>query len=397
MLQRNLDVNIITGTPQIQERSEADKHSDWYQAEPGIWLPPTTLDGAPLERIRLPDGKTSSRTEIYYNAVLEVCRRPHEQPVVAQFMTNMRPKALPWLRRLRQSGVAMLYSVSQFPTWPQKPIKRLLRQRGYRQTYNEFDALVTNSEVIEQFLRKIGVTTRIEYIPNGVNLKRFHPVNSEQEKKSAQDLRGRFGIPADHKVIVAVGAVMPRKAPEEIIKAWRLLLSRFPNTHLLFVGPTSHKHDSRLAKFGSNIDDLIDTSGASSNVHFAGIVDDVESYLRASDIFVLASRREGTPNSVLEAMACGLPALVCPYQGISPGIGQAGEQYQLVQRTPEAISAALSGLLENPDSAASQGDRGRRFVVENVDQNTTLDRYASLYEELGAMAMKRAGGTSLVS
>jgi glycosyltransferase involved in cell wall biosynthesis len=389
LLQRNLDVNIITGTPQIQERSEADKHSDWYQAEPGIWLPPTTLDGAPLERIRLPDGKTSSRTEIYYNAVLEVCRRPHEQPVVAQFMTNMRPKALPWLRRLRQSGVAMLYSVSQFPTWPQKPIKRLLRQRGYRQTYNEFDALVTNSEVIEQFLRKIGVTTRIEYIPNGVNLQRFHPPRSEPEHQARAALRERFDIPAEHKVIVAVGAIMPRKGPDKVLQAWRRILPHLPDTHVMFVGPRADTHDPKLQKFGAEFEDLVANSGAPDQVHFAGIVDDVENYLRAADVFILASNREGTPNSVLEAMATGLPCLFTPFLGISAGLGRADEHNQLVEREPEAIASALTDLLQNDAMGKSFGERGQRYVVDNVDQQHSLDHYVALYQELAAAAAQR--------
>ena len=147
-------------------------------------MPQTTLDGAPLERIRLPDSKNRVRTQIYYDALLEVCQRQSQGPVVAQLLTNMRPQALPWLRRLKSSGVATVYSVSQFPTWQQKPAKRIFRRRGYRQVYNAFDALVTNSEAIEEFLRDIGVTTRIEYIPNGVNLQRFHPIRSEQERQA---------------------------------------------------------------------------------------------------------------------------------------------------------------------------------------------------------------------
>jgi glycosyltransferase involved in cell wall biosynthesis len=389
LLQRNLDVRVMTGTPQIEERSESDIESGWYEAKPGSWLPHTTLDGASLERIRLPDSKKRSRTQIFYDALVEVCQRPHNGPVVAQLLTNMRPEALPWLRQLKNSGVATAYSVSQFPTWPQKPLKRIMRRRGYQKVYNEFDALVTNSEAIEQFLREIGVTTRIEYIPNGVNLQRFHPANSSQEQQAGQALRERFGIPTDHQVIVAVGAVMPRKGPDQVIKAWRLILARFPNTHLLFVGPRSDTHDPKLVKFGSEIAELIKTSGATDKVHFAGIVDDVESYLRASDISILASKREGTPNSVLEAMATDLPCLVTPYIGISTGIGRAGEHYQLVERNPEAIAAALGGLLESPALRQEQGARGRRYVVENADHNVSLDRYAELYEELGAMALRR--------
>ena len=379
----------MTGTPQLQERSESDTEVDWYEAEPGCWLPQTILDGAPLERIRLPDSKSSARTRIYYDGLLEVCQRPVDVPVVAQLLTNMRPEALPWLHQLKKCGIATAYSVSQFPTWQQKPSKRFFRRRGYRKVYNAFDALVTNSETIKEFLRDIGVTTRIEYIPNGVNLQRFHPIGSEEERQKREALRHRFGIPADHKVIVAVGAVMPRKGPDKVLGAWRKVLPRFPDTHLLFVGPRSDTHDPKLKQFGSEIAELVASSGAPDQVHFAGIVDDVDNYLRAADIFVLASAREGTPNSVLEAMATGLPCLVTPYIGMSTGIGRAGEHYQLVERNPEAIASALIDVLQDEKASDTAGSPGQRYVVENVDQQHSLDRYAALYEELAATASKR--------
>jgi len=379
----------MTGTPQIQERSEADTAIDWYQAAPGSWLPQTILDGAPLERIRLPDSKNRVRTQIYYDKLLEVCQRKTQAPVVAQLLTNMRPQALPWLRRLQNSGVATVYSVSQFPTWHQKPAKRIFRRRGYRQVYNAFDALVTNSEAIELFLRNIGVTTRIEYIPNGVNLQRFHPIRSQQERQARQTLREGFGIPAQHKVIAVVGAIMPRKGPDIVLQAWRRILPHFPDTHVLFVGPRADTHDPKLKKFGAEVAALVASSGATNQVHFAGIVNDVENYLRAADIFILASNREGTPNSVLEAMATGLPCLVTPYLGISAGIGQAGEHYQLVERNDEAIAAALIGLLKNASQGSVLGNTGQRFVVANLDQKLSLDRYAALYEELAAAAAER--------
>jgi glycosyltransferase involved in cell wall biosynthesis len=389
LLQRELDVRVMTGTPQIQERSEADTHFDWYEAAPGSWLPETVLDGAPLERIRLPDSKNRARTQIYYDALLEVCQRPADGPVVAQLLTNMRPQALPWLRKLGKSGVATVYSVSQFPTWQQKPAKRIFRRYGYKKVYNAFDALVTNSEAIQQFLREIGVTTRIEYIPNGVNLQRFHPARSEQEQQDRQALRARFGIPEQHKVIAVVGAIMPRKGPDIVLRAWRRILSQHPDTHVLFVGPRADTHDPKLKKFGTDVAELVASSGAEQQVHFAGIVNDVENYLRAADMFILASNREGTPNSVLEAMATGLPCLVTPFLGISAGIGRAGEHYQLVERNGDAIAAALTGLLENAAQANALANAGQRFVEANLDQQRSLDRYAALYEELAAAALQR--------
>jgi len=381
----------MTGTPQIEERSESDVDSSWYDADPGTWLPPSTLDGAPLDRIRLPDSKKRSRTQIYYDAVIQVCERPCDSPQVVQMLTNMRPNALPWLRRLKSDGVAIMYSVSQYPTWPQKPIKRLFRGRGYRKVFNEFDALVTNSETIEGFLRDLGVTTRVEYIANGVNLSRFHPVESAEDERARQDMRARFNIPGQAKVIAVVGAVQPRKSPDTVIRAWRLLLQQHPDTHILFVGPRADTHDPKLREFGQKIAQLIEESPAPEQVHFAGIVDNVEDYLRAADLFVLASKREGTPNSVLEAMATGLPSLVTPYIGISPGIGEAGEHYRLVEREPEVIAGAFDDFLKNPAAAAELAQRGRRYVVEHADQQRSLDRYAALYEELAATAARRRG------
>ena len=389
LLARDLDVQIMTGTPQIQERSEADSDKSWYEAAPGSWLPPITLDGAPLERIRLPDSKSRARTQIYYDALLEVCQRAAQGPTVAQLLTNMRPQALPWLRRLQQSGVATVYSVSQFPTWQQKPLKRILRRRGYQKVYNSFDALVTNSQAIEAFLRDIGVTSHIEYIPNGVNLQRFHPARSAADEQARTSLRERFGIPEGHKVIVAVGAIMPRKGPDKLLQAWRRILPQFPDTHVLFVGPRADTHDPKLQTFGTEVEELVASSGAPDQVHFSGIVDDVDNYLRAAEIFVLASSREGTPNSVLEAMATGLPCLVTPFLGISAGIGQPGEHYQLVERTPEDIAAALTGLLQDEAMGRAFGERGQRYVVDHVDQQHSLDRYAALYRELGAIAGRR--------
>jgi glycosyltransferase involved in cell wall biosynthesis len=174
-VERGMDVRIMTGTPQIDERSESDLMENWYEANPGSWLPTSSLDGVPLHRIRLPDNKNYTRSKIYYNALAEMCQEPRDSRLVVQLLTNMRPNATPWLRQLKSNGAAILYSVSQYPKWPQKPVKRLFRHRGYRNVYNEFDALVTNSSAIKEFLLDIGVRTRIEYIPNGVDLNRFQP------------------------------------------------------------------------------------------------------------------------------------------------------------------------------------------------------------------------------
>jgi glycosyltransferase involved in cell wall biosynthesis len=373
----------------LSERSEADTDVDWYENTPGTWLPQTILDGAPLERIRLPDDKGKARNKIYYDALLEACRRDLQGPVVAQLLTNLRPGARPWLRKLRQNNIATSYSMSTYPKWPGKLNKRLIRTPAYRRLFSELDALITNSEPIRTFLQKLDIPTRIEYIPNGVNLERFHPVDSHPDQDDKCALRGSLGIPAGHRLIVSVGAIMPRKGSVHVIRAWSNILEEFPDTHLLFVGPRADVFNAKLKGYNEKISRLIDSSRAPGQVHFTGVVDDVERYLRAADIFVLASDREGTPNSVLEAMASELPCIVTPFSGISSAIGVPDTHFRQVAREPEAISRALRAYLKDPQLAMTQGKTGRRFVIENADRNKTLDQYAELYRELGEAALSR--------
>ena len=381
-LERGMDVRIVAGTPEAHDRTEVDIKAGWYGEAPGCWLPPSTLDGVDLERMRLPDGDNVARIRAFYEAVVDVCRRPSEGPVVLQVLTNLRPEALPVLRHLKKQGVIIVCSVSVFPNWPKKKLKRIYRRYSYRRLYNEFDALVTNSEPIAGFLREMGVRPRIQYIPNGVKLQRFHPMESDQDRQAVSALRQSLGIPQHHKVISTVGAVMPRKGQDKLIKAWRILLSRCPDTHLLIIGPRADLHNPKFVELRRELSELIEQSGAAEQVHFTGPVDDVEAWLRASDIFALPSSREGTPNSLLEAMATGLPCVITPFIGISAAIGVAGEHYHLVDRRPQAIADALLMLLESKERRVQLGESGRRFVVENADQNVSLDSYARLYTDL---------------
>ncbi|MEM9254106.1 MAG: glycosyltransferase [Pseudomonadota bacterium] len=389
LLARGLDVQLLTGTPLLEERTEADADLNWYQAAPGDYLPESQLDGAPLQRVRLPDHKGRVRTRIFYDSLAQMCAQDAAGAVVAQLLTNLRPEAKPWVDQLKNAGVATLYSVSQFPSWPSKPTKRLLRGSGYRKVYNAFDALVTNSPAIEVFLRDIGVTTRIEYIPNGVDLQRFRPPDTEQLQCERNALRSRLGIDTRAPVMITVGSIMPRKGPDLAIQAWRRLLSDFPDLHLLLVGPRQDKYDERLAEFSAGLEQSIADSGAPQQVHFSGQIDDVENWLRAADVFVLPTNREGTPNSVLEAMATGLPTVVTEFTGLSSAIGQPGKHFQLVKREADAIAAPLREWLADKNARVLWGESGVSYIRHEMDQRITLDRYTNLYIELGQRALQR--------
>jgi glycosyltransferase involved in cell wall biosynthesis len=117
-------------------------------------------------------------------------------------------------------------------------------------------------------------------------------------------------------------------------------------------------------------------------VHFVGLADDVESYLNGSDLFVLPSQREGMPNSVIEAMACGTPVVITPFLGLSDDLGTAGKQYLLAGFDAHSLAATIATVLEDPSLRDSLSKQGRAWIETTMDLQDSLDRYANLYHEL---------------
>ena len=144
------------------------------------------------------------------------------------------------------------------------------------------------------------------------------------------------------------------------------------------MGQDQQKH----AQFHDRIARLVAQAPKPDRIVFTGKVTNVEEYLRAADLFVFPSSREGMPNVVLEAMATRLPCILTPFQGLPAEFGQLGRHYRLVPRTPEALAAAIRDCLENRDAAEQMGEDAHTWAVQNLDVETSLDKYARLYHEL---------------
>jgi glycosyltransferase involved in cell wall biosynthesis len=112
---------------------------------------------------------------------------------------------------------------------------------------------------------------------------------------------------------------------------------------------------------------------------------DVPSYLQASDVFVLPSRREGLPNALLEAMAAGLPCIAADLPGITRWLLEDGESGWLVPPGDvEALERALVTLLEDRERAAQLGARARRRVEALCSIDAVAAAYLDIYTRLAA-------------
>lgn len=383
---RNLACRIITGTPQLKKIMADDKFSSWFSMKAGDILPVEYLGEIPVHKIRLPDEKPANRSVIYYRYMLSVCRDPQSRPDVLQMIADLPVNCLPLLTKLRRLGIPTLYAYTLPPKGSSNPIKRRWQLFQLRRNFNSFNCIIANSRTNRDQLLRLGVKSRIEVILNGVDLRNFYPVVNKMEKMA---IRAKLSCPQTGKIIVSVGAVHPRKGIDLLLQAWPRLASKIPDAHLYLIGMRHDLNNPKLNKFRYSIETLVGSSGAADRIHFLGYLLNVAEYLRAADLLLFPSRIEGMPNALIEAMACGLPVVTCPFIGISPDLGRPDVDFVLADHNPEAIARAAADVLMDNKMQRRLSQNARSWVVETMDLEQTLDRYATLYREMASIANKR--------
>jgi sugar transferase (PEP-CTERM/EpsH1 system associated) len=227
-------------------------------------------------------------------------------------------------------------------------------------------------DLADWWVRKIGIPSeKMSVIHNGVNINLFRP-----EKKRLDLLPKGFAPPAVF-VIGAVGRLEKVKDQVTLARACLRLLELRPTLRsklrLVIVGDGSLRSD---------IEDILESAGAGELAWLPGFRDDAADLYHAFSVFVLPSRSEGISNTLLEAMASGLP-VVATRVGGNLEIVEEGRTGQLVPaRDPEAMAAALLSYIDKPCLAAAHGRAARRRVVRNFDLVRMVRAYGQIYEKM---------------
>ncbi len=202
-------------------------------------------------------------------------------------------------------------------------------------------------------------------LTNGLDTDLFHPA-SAGERSAA---RLAVGLPEKAVVALFVGRWEKSKGSRELTQALKAALTRFPDVHFVSIGPVLDR-PSRL-----------ELEQCFSRARFLGPVEPrkVNSFYHASDIFVLPSYREGLPNALLEALACGLLAIVTPVGGI-PSIVRDKMNGIIVQpRDPASLEMALIDCLYDFERTQALRTAARQTIP---DMRLDLVSVASQVHEL---------------
>ncbi len=375
---RGIKVTVVTGTPKAKKITDEDHSQPWYQYCPGELIPTDSVEGITVHQVRLPDHTGWRRTIIFNQALLKFCFHSGQNPDIVQFLTPLPPRSIPWLMWLRILGIARVFSYTLPSDLPVEFLQRSVYKWSLKRLYRHLDCLVASSEVTRDIISGLVPERRFEVIPNGVDLERYRPGTIIERRQ----LRESMGLKNDDQVITTVCAVHPRKGVDLLLESWGSLTLKYPRAHLFIVGPRHDQVDPNLSSFSRKLKFLVNASGAGDRVHFTGSVDNVEEYLRSSDVFAFASQKEGMGNVVLEAMASSLPVILTPFTGLPKAFGLPDSHYILVNRGAEELAAGISSLLDDDNLRHKLGQNARRLVEETMGMEQILDRYAVLYHEL---------------
>ncbi len=222
---------------------------------------------------------------------------------------------------------------------PQRQSSGWIWDRLRQLLYRWADVVTANSHGTLEAMRRYVPEHKLALVPNPIE----PPALNARKKKTSS-------------TILNVGSLTHQKAHDILLKAFACMSPRFLGWKLAIVG------DGKLRK---TLCDQAESLGISDRVDWHGQVRNVYEYYDSADIFVLPSRYEGMPNALLEAMSCGLPAIVSdaspgPLEYVKHGVTG------LVAPVDDApaLAAAIERLIDDPPLRCRLGIAARERVAE---------------------------------
>lgn len=233
--------------------------------------------------------------------------------------------------------------------------------------------LAVSRRLAERMASEVGIPpAAVSVIPNGVDLARFSTV----DRGSA---RGSFGLSGDVMAIGHAGRLVEVKDQASLVEAAARLKADGLSFRVLIAGE---------GPLRAALESQISAHGLADHVRLLGHVPDIERFYAALDVFVLCSRSEGMPNTILEAMAAGVSVIATRVGGADELVVDGTTGFLIPPGRPDSLASSLETLARNQQQRVALGAAGRSRAVQEFSVGGMLDSYRTLY--LGARPGTRA-------
>lgn len=208
---------------------------------------------------------------------------------------------------------------------------------------------------------------RMSVIPNGVNLEAF-----QRDLKARDDLRGEWNVSPDTLVVGYFGRLSKVKGPDILLKAFASVVQENLKCKLVIAGSGEERE---------YLETLAGKLEVAKNVLFLGHRMDAPRVLSAFDLFVLPSRREGMPNSLLEAMATGLPFVAVEVDGVREIVSSEWKEALVPPGDVESLAKTLSIFLQDESKRIFQSALNKKKIAD-YSLRRMIAGYEEIYEKM---------------
>lgn len=247
------------------------------------------------------------------------------------------------------------------------------------------DCVIGVSDSTVEDLRRIGVGSpaTLRVVRLGLELEPFLVA----DERSGEEFRREFGLREGETLVVTVGRLVAIKRHDVAIRAAARAHAGNCSIRLVIVG------DGPLR---AELEALAETLGMGDRVHFAGYRGDLVQIASGADVALLSSDSEGTPVWLIEASACGVPAVTTNAGGVREVVPE-GAGIVVPRGDHEALGAALAELTGDPKRRATMGAAARRHVAQRYAAGRLLRDIERLYAELLARRPRRGAEVGSVA
>jgi glycosyltransferase involved in cell wall biosynthesis len=228
--------------------------------------------------------------------------------------------------------------------------------------------IVLNRDAVDKATQLSITSNRLHYIPNPVSTD-FRPPSTEERLRARDFVGVKNGLTG----IGVVGTLCPRKRQLDVVYALKHLNRK--DVVLVLCGP-SEGHPEADPEYKKHC--MLEAEAAGVSCIYINFVDDVKRVLWGLDIFVMASEREGMPNALLEAMACGLSCVGADIPGVSDIIEDQYNGFLYPCGDVASLSKQLESLISIPTKSRHVGVRATSSAKQNFSSFVMDQKYMAL-------------------
>lgn len=246
----------------------------------------------------------------------------------------------------------------------------------YRLTRSWVDIVVANSNAGAAFnQRTLGhVPSAYRVVHNGVNAEKFHP-------REGSVVRRELGVAESALVIGMFASFKLQKNHALLFAAFKQACQHLPEARLLLVGDELYGGMHGSDQYKRQMQNLIDQLGIRDRCLFIGNQTDVARLYSACDVTVMPSLFEGTPNAVLESLACGVPVIATNVSDNAYLIPEGRVGFTVPLGDTETLSERICRLLSNSRLRQEMGRQAREWVMQEFSTLRLATKTAGVYLE----------------